>query len=102
MLERVWRKGDALALLVGMETDTATVGDSTEIPKKPGMEPPHDPVIPLLGVYPAGIETEKNTRIPLFAAALLTGARTGKQPRCPSTHGRIKTWTYTLRNITRP
>jgi len=27
MLERVWRKGNALALLVEMEIDTATVED---------------------------------------------------------------------------
>ena len=32
MLERVWRKGNALALLVGMETDTASMQDSVEIP----------------------------------------------------------------------
>ena len=34
MLERVWRKGNAPALLVGMkiDTDTATMEDSTEIP----------------------------------------------------------------------
>ena len=31
-LERVWRKGNTLALLVGMYTDTATVEDSMEIP----------------------------------------------------------------------
>ena len=34
MLERVWRKGNALALLVGMQTDTATMEDSMEIPLK--------------------------------------------------------------------
>ena len=32
MLEKVWRKGNALALLVGMLIDTATMEDSTEIP----------------------------------------------------------------------
>ena len=31
MLERVWRKGNALALLVGMLIDTATVEDDMEI-----------------------------------------------------------------------
>ena len=34
MLERVWRKGNALALLVGMQTDTATMEDSMETPLK--------------------------------------------------------------------
>ena len=32
MLERVWRKGNALALLVGMKIDTATLEDGMEIP----------------------------------------------------------------------
>ena len=32
MLEGVWRKGNPLVLLVGMEIDTATMEDSMEIP----------------------------------------------------------------------
>ena len=32
MLERVWRKGNPLALLVRKEIDTATMEDSMEIP----------------------------------------------------------------------
>ena len=32
MLERVWRKGNPLTLLVGMPTSTATMEDSVEIP----------------------------------------------------------------------
>ena len=31
-LERVWRKGNPLALLVGMEIDTATMENSMEVP----------------------------------------------------------------------
>ena len=34
MLERVWRKGNPLALLVGMQTDTATKENSMEAPQK--------------------------------------------------------------------
>ena len=34
MLERVWRKGNPLTLLVGMQTSTATMENSVEIPKK--------------------------------------------------------------------
>ena len=34
MLERVWRKGNALALLVAMRIDTTPVEDSMEIPQK--------------------------------------------------------------------
>ena len=36
MLERVWRKGNPLTLLVGMQTSTATVENSVEIPEKTG------------------------------------------------------------------
>ena len=32
MLERVWRKGNPLALLVGTQTSTATMENSVEIP----------------------------------------------------------------------
>ena len=32
MLERVWRKGISLTLLVGMQTSTATMENSVEIP----------------------------------------------------------------------
>ena len=32
MLERVWRKGNPLTLLVGMQTNTATMENSVEIP----------------------------------------------------------------------
>ena len=34
MLERVWRKGNPLALLVGMQIDTPTMEDDMEIPLK--------------------------------------------------------------------
>ena len=34
MLERVWRKGNTLVLLVGMQIDTATMEDSMEVPLK--------------------------------------------------------------------
>ena len=36
MLERVWRKGNPLTLLVGMQTSTATMENSVEISKKAG------------------------------------------------------------------
>ena len=36
MLERVWRKGNPLTLLVGMQTSTATMENSVEIPEKTG------------------------------------------------------------------
>ena len=61
--------------------------------KKLGIKPPHDPAIPLLGIYPEKTKLEKDTCIPLFIAVLFTIARTWKQPRCPSTDERImKLW----------
>ena len=44
--------------------------------KKLGIKPPHDPVIPLLGIYPKETKIEKDKCIPLFIAALFTVART--------------------------
>ena len=54
----------------------------------------YDPAIPLLGIYPEEIKTEKGTCIPLFTAALFTIARTWKQPRCPLTDEWIKKSCY--------
>ena len=48
--------------------------------KKIQIQPPHDPAIPLLGIYPEETEIEKDTCILLFIAALFTLARTWKQP----------------------
>ena len=36
LLERVWKKGDSVTLLVGMQTSTATMENSVEIPQKTG------------------------------------------------------------------
>ena len=55
---------------------------------------PYDPAIPLLGIYPEETKIEKDTCIPLFIAALLTIARTWKQPRCPPTDEWIKKLWY--------
>ena len=44
--------------------------------KKPGVELPYDPAVPLLGIYPEENKTEKGTCTPMFTAALFTVART--------------------------
>ena len=68
--------------------------------KKLGIKPIkslYDPAIPLLSINPEETKIEKDTRIPLFIAALFTIARTWKQPRCPSTDEWIKLWCiYTM------
>ena len=84
MLERVWRKGNPLALLVGMQTSTATMENSVEILKILQIELPYDPAIPLLGIHTKETRIERDTCTPMFIAALLIIARTWKQPRCPS------------------
>ena len=61
--------------------------------KKLGIKP-HDPEIPLLGIYPEETKIEKDTRISLFVAALFTIARTWTQPRCPLTDEWIKKLWY--------
>ena len=93
MLERVWRKENLLTLLVVMQTSTATMESSVEIPKKNNnnnnkkkleIELPYDPAIPLLGIHPEETRRERDTCTPMFIAALFIIARTWKQPRCPS------------------
>ena len=47
------------------------------------IELPYDPAIPLLGIHTKETRRERDTCTPVFIAALLTVARTWKQPRCP-------------------
>ena len=45
---------------------------------------PYDPTIPLLGIHTEETRTERDTRAPVFIAAVFTIARMWKQPTCPS------------------
>ena len=51
--------------------------------KKLKTELPYDPAISLLGIYPEKNMVGKDTHTPVFTAALLTIAKTWKQPKCP-------------------
>ena len=84
MLERVWRKGNPLTLLVGMQTSTATMGTVWRFLKKLEIELPYNPAIPLLGIHTKETRIERDTYVPMFITALFIIARTWKQPRCPS------------------
>ena len=84
MLERVWRKGNPLTLLVGIQTSRATMENSVEIPLKTGNTTAYDPAIPPLGIHTEETRTERDTYTPMLIAALFIIARTWKQPRCPS------------------
>ena len=88
MLERVWRKGNPLALLVGMSIDTATVENSMEIPQEiTKIDLPYDPEISFLGIYlkKTGTLIHKDKSTPMFIATLFTLSKIWKQPKCPST-----------------
>ena len=82
---RVWRKGNPLPLLMGMQTDTATMENSMEFFKKLAMKLSYPPTIPLVGIYPEKSIIERDTCTPIFVATLFTIARTWKHPRCPLT-----------------
>ena len=84
MLERVWRKGNLLTLLVGMQTNTATMENSVEIPLKTGNRTAYDPAMPLLDIHTEETRIERKTCTLMFIAALFIIAGTWKQPRCPS------------------
>ena len=84
MLERVWRKGNPLTLLVGMQTSTAPWRTVWRFLKKLEIELPYDPAIPLLSIHTEETRIERDTCTPMFIAALFIIARTWKQPRCPS------------------
>ena len=58
--------------------------------KKLKIELPYDPAIPLLGIHPEKTIIQKDTCTPMFIAALFTIARSGKQPKSPSTDEWIK------------
>ena len=64
--------------------------------KKLEIELPHDPAILLLGTYLQKMKTliQKDTCTPMFIAALLTTAKTWKQPKCSLTDEWIKKMWY--------
>ena len=96
VLERMQRKGNPSALLVGMQAGAATVENSMEFPQKTKNGTAFDPAIPLLGLYPKNPDTpsQKNLCIPRFIAAQFTIAKCWKQPECPSTNEWIKNLWY--------
>ena len=92
MLERMWRNGNPLALLMGVQTGAATLENSVEVPQKLKTDLTYDPAITLLGIYPrdTGVLRHRGTCTPMFIAALSTIAKLWKEPKCPSTDEWIK------------
>ena len=79
-------------LLVGLQISAATLESSVEILRKLGMEPPFDPAIPLLGLYPKDLKFAyySDAATSMFTAAQITIAHLWNQSRCPSTDEWIK------------
>ena len=94
MLERVGEKGTLLHCWWECKLIQPLWKTAWRFPKKPGIKPPSDPAIPLLGIYPEEVNIEKDTCIPLFNAALFIISRTWKQPRCSLTEEWIKKLWY--------
>ena len=94
----MWRKGNPLTLLVGMQTSTAIWRTVWRFLKKLEIELPYDPAIPLLGIHTKEIRIKRDMCTPMFITALFIIARTWKQPRCPSVDEWIrKLWyVYTM------
>ena len=67
--------------------------NSMEVPYK--IELPYDPATPLLGINAEKTILWRDTRTPIFIAALFTLAKTCKQPKCPLTEEWIKKMRYT-------
>ena len=92
----MWRKGNPNALLVGMQTDAATVENSMGFPQKIKVKLLFYPAILLLGICPKNPKTsiQKNLCTPMFIAALFTIAKCWKQPKCPSVNEWVKKLWY--------
>ena len=91
MLVRMWRKGNPLALLVGMQTGAAWK-TAWRFLKKLKIELPYNPAMSLLEIYPkdTGVLIHRGTCTPMFIAVLSTIAKLWKEPKCPSTDEWIK------------
>ena len=72
MLERVWRKGNPLIMMVERQIGTATMENSVAFLKKLEIELPYDPTIPLLDIHTEETRIERDTFTPMFTAALFT------------------------------
>ena len=87
MLERMWRNGNPLALLVGMQTGAAILENSVEVPqKKLKIDLPYDPAIPLVGIYlrDTGVLIHRGACTPMSIATLSTIAKLWKELKCLS------------------
>ena len=92
MFERMWRKGNPLALLVECELVQPLWKTVWRFLKELKIELSYDPAVALLEIYPKDTDAVKNrdTCTPMFLAAMSTIARLWKELRCPSKDEWIK------------
>ena len=70
--------------------------NSMQVPQKTKNRT-YDSAISLPSIYPDNTVIQKDTRTPMFRAALLTIAKTWKQPKCPTNEWIKKLWyIYTM------
>ena len=95
MLERLWGKGNASALLVGMQAGTTALDVSVVISQKIGKQPSSRPSNTTLGIYSKDAQScHKDMCSTMFIAALFVIARTWKQPKCSTTEEWIRKMWY--------
>ena len=92
MLVRMWRKGNPLALLVGMQTGAASLKSSVEVPQKIKNRTTLQPSNSTTRMYPkdTGVLMHRGTGPPRFMPVLSTIAKLWKEPKGPSTDEWIK------------
>ena len=87
-----WRKENSLALLVGIQAVTATLGNSPEDSQEGKNRATLVPVITLLGICPRDPDVVEwwDACTPVFIAAMFTIAKLWKDPPYPLTDEWIK------------
>src|SRR3712207_6384853 len=97
------RKGDSCTLLVRLQLGTATMENSMEVPQKTRNRTPIASSKPTSGCLSEGKETTTSKSICTLGctAALLTRAKTWKQPQRPLVEDRIKKMRYKDRWLAR-
>ena len=98
MLERVWRKGTLLHCCWECKLIQPLWRTVWRFLKKLKIEVPYDPAIPLPGINLKKTKTLiwKDTRTPMFIAALFTIVKVWKQTKCPSPDEWINICTHTM------
>ena len=94
MLEGVWRKENLPARWWEYKLVQPLWISAWRYLRRLYIERPYDPAIPLLGTYPDKTLLIKDTCTRMFVAALVTRAKTWKQPKCPLTDDWIRKMGY--------